>query len=305
MPALKTIKNTSGVPQSIVFKGQQFVLERYDEQTYEALIADLFLDKCGPIVVDTTDNMGDTYAPDFKRDTVWVANVTGDPDCPAEVEKTHVDKDTRRWKRSMVTNPNTVARALSREIRGGQRQYTAKDGGLVNETVPARVIEIPPYRRRPLPTHQAEWFLNRDASSESPGAAIKSTAPGDFEPEQSWSVDRLRAYLQYLEPSAGARGILGPSEDDLAKQVKEKKMGSTEAKELIRQTKQMLLKRLYFKVANPLYRKPTRIEFEEYLTGKSAAQLEQSEIDALLEKADKQAASTAVVQSRQGRTAPA
>lgn len=289
MTQTKTLKNTSGVPQSIVYKGNQFVLSPHDEQTYDAIVADIFLEKCSPIVIDSTERVGDTYAPDFQSNTVWVANVTGDPDAPKEIEITHVDKDTRKWKKSKVVNPNAVARTLSREMKGGQRQYVAKDGGLVNETVPSKMIEIPAYRRRPLPTVQAEWFLNRDAMGESPGAAIKARSPSDFEPDMSWSVDRLRAYLNYLEPDAGKRGILGQSEEDLAKKVKEEKMGAVEAKELIRQTKQELVKRLYFKVVNPAYPLPSRIEFEEYLTGKSVAQIEEAEIQALLEKADRQA----------------
>ena len=294
----KTIKNTSGVQQSVVYRGSQFILQPYDEATYDVVIADLFLEMCAPIVVDTTERIGDTYAPEFQRSTKWLANMTGDPDAPDEVEQTLVDKDTRRWRKLKVPNPNKAARTISRVKYGGQIQYTARDGGLVNQTAPAKTLEVPPFRRRALPIEEAEWFKNRDGLSSSPGAVIFSRPPSDFEPDMSWPLDRMRSYAQFLDQSAGARGVLGPSEEDLVARATGEGFSKVQLAEELRKAKQSLMRWLYFKLVNPDCRLPTRIEFEEWLTGKSAVEIEESEVEKLFEKADRQTKTAKETQSR-------
>jgi hypothetical protein len=89
MKDLKTLRNTSTVAQSVVFKGQQFTLSPHDEQTYEVDVADKFIEFCSPVVVDVSaDTMGSMYAPELIAKTVWLANVTGNPDSPSTVTVT-------------------------------------------------------------------------------------------------------------------------------------------------------------------------------------------------------------------------
>lgn len=297
---LKTIKNTLGVPQSVVFKGRQFVLGPNDEQTFEAVIADAFLEKCAPIVVEAKTELGAVWAPELQARTMWVANVTGNPDSPEFVSDRRYDKTAMRFTDVQLPNPNRKAHPVAREWKGGHRQYTARDGGLVQESLPSKLWVVPTYRRVPMEESVGEWFINRDATNGAGrGAVIKSRPISDFEPKMDWKYEDMRVYARLTDATMS----LGPDENAIAKEVKltidklaqdnEWKPRKIEVelreaiKEALRKAKQELYHRLYFRLVNPDYRLPTREEYNEFVTGQSQADVEEAEADALIAKAEK------------------
>ena len=281
---LKTVKNVTGAPQSIVFRGQQFTVGAFGEETFEQDIAGKFIDVCGPAIIDVTEKLGATYAPELVEQTTWVANMTGDPDAPPTVMDRRVGPD-KKWTDVAVTNPNAAPRDVGREMKGGHRAYIARDGGLVQLSLPSTHWNIPPFRRRPMPKIAANWFLNRDAhGGAGRGAAIESRPQSDFEPDMSWKLDDMRVYLRLLDPEAP----LGYGEDELSKQAAKKKWDVKQAAEELRKAKQLCFKRLYFRLVNPAYRLPTKAEFTEFVTGKSTEQIEEEQVAALLAKSQRE-----------------
>lgn len=285
MKDLKTIRNTSTVAQSIVFKGQQFTLSPHDEQTYEIDVADKFLEFCSPVVVDVSaDSMGSMYAPELIAKTVWLANVTGNPDSPSTVTVTKYMKNgSLRTEKVSMPNPNHEPRSLSWELKGGHKQYTAQDGGLVQLSLTPRMLTIPPFKRRPFASEEAEFFMANDAMTEVRGAAIRSRAPSDFEPDMTWKLAEMRAFLRLTDPQAD----IGPDDKMLAEQAAREGWDEKKANEELRKAKQMVMRRLYFRLVDPKYRLPTRKEFNEFLTGKSEESVQKEELSALLAQADK------------------
>lgn len=297
---LKTIKNTLNAPQSIVYKGRQFVLGARDEQTYEAVIANAFLEKCAPIVQEVKMDLGSTWAPELQLKTVWVANVTGNPDAPATIPDRRYDRTLQRYTEVDVPNPNTKAHPVAREMKGGHRQYTARDGGLVQESLPSRTWVVPTYRRVPMPEAEANWFLNRDAMcGPSRGAVIRSRGRSDFEPDMTWLYEDMRVYGRLLDPSMD----LGPDDAKIINDVKAEVDAAAKeglwkprkievelkerGKEALRSAKQSLFHRMYFRLVNPDYPLPTRSEYNEFLTGQSQVDVEEAELERLLAKAEK------------------
>ncbi len=281
--SLKTIKNVTGAPQSIVMNGQQFTVAAFGEETFDSAIADKFLAICAPALIDSSEQLGATYAPELAQQTIWVANLTGNPDAPDEVNERRVGQD-RKWTDVKVKNPNKEPRTLAREMKGGHKAYIAKDGGLVQLSLPSTQWEIPPFRRRPMPAIAADWFLNRDAhGGGSRGAAIKSRPQSEFEPDMSWPLDDMRIYLRFVDADAN----LGIGEDELSKTAIKKKWDAKVVAEELRKAKQACFKRLYFRLVNPDYRLPTREEFMEVKLGKSAEQMAEEQVTALLEKSQK------------------
>lgn len=281
MEDYRTVKNTSGVPQNVIYKGKQFLLSPFAEDTFSGEIARLFLERCAPIVVDTTENLGSTYAPDAEASTVWIANVTGNPDAPDTVTESRLIKGTRKHEDVEVTNPNKKPRTLSRVENGGHLQYMTKSG-LVQKSLASKVWDVPPFRRRSMPKGSANWFIGRDGTQETGrGAAIVSRAPSVFEPDINWGLDDMRTYMTLTDPTAP----IGPSEATL----KENNPNASkfDMEDLVRVAKAELFKRLYFRLVDPRYRLPTRAEFNEYRTGKSQADLDKEKLDELLNESDR------------------
>jgi hypothetical protein len=298
---LKTIRNTTGVPQNLIYRGRQFILGPNDEQTFEQAIADAFLEKCAPMVTTVQTELGAAWAPELQKKTIWVANMTGNPDAAPTVKDRRYDRTSMKYQEVDVVNPNLKPHPISREMKGGHKQYTARDGGLVQEAVASKIWVIPQYRRVPMPEEAAEWFLNRDAmQGPSRGAVIRSRERTAFEPDMSWQYNDMQNYARLVDPSMN----VGPSDAELAKTVKaevdllakEHEWTSRKienelrerGKEALRRAKNELYQRLYFRLVNPDYPLPTRTEYNEFVTGKTAADIEDDEFDAMLAAAERQ-----------------
>jgi hypothetical protein len=284
--ALVRLRNNTGVAQNIVYDGRQIIMGPHEENDFVQTVADKFLEVRSPLVSLVQDDIGGVYE-EQSPDIVWVANMTGNPDAPDQVKaKLFVN---RQWQMVDTDNPNKPPRPLVLHCDMGMREYVAKDGATEALNLGKQEIRIPPYKRRPMPSSKARWWLNRDATGEPHfrRASIKSRAPTTFEPRpeniDDWSLDDLRSYLKLMDPQAE----LGRSEEQVAREAKKRNhRKDEEIRAHIEEEKNLTVKRLYFRLVDPRYPIPTRRDFEEFVRG--APEPEGIVSDDAVEKAEKQ-----------------
>jgi len=265
----KRIKNISGVEQSIVFNGKQLTIGKRDEMEMDDEVADTFLDRCEGFVVEAIEIGG--IVEEDEESVIWVANMTGDPDARATVpQKVLVGKGS--WGTQEVTNPLKEAREIRRQMQGAMVEQMGK-AGLEGLNLLPITISVPPYQRRKLPTHIGKWFLQRSAMG-TPGAVIKSRAKSNFEPDLKWELDDMRVYLQLVDSSVTGHD-LGATFKKLKSEVsRQRKGGEEELRKKVRAAKEILMKRLHKRLADPRYRLPSKSEFDEF----KAANVEAPEV---------------------------
>ena len=131
------------------------------------------------------------------------------------------------------------------------------------------------------------------------GAVIASRPRSDFEPDMTWPYEDMRNYARLTDPSMD----IGPDDARIINDVKAEvdilardnawKPRKIEielkerGKEALRSAKQALFHRLYFRLVNTDYKLPTRSEFNEFVTGRSEADVEEAELERILAKAEK------------------
>jgi hypothetical protein len=288
---LKIVRNISSVPQQIVLGGKLIVLKPGDEERMDAKLADKFVRECEPHVEFVDEEELNVFDPDSANDIVWLANVTGNPAFPQKLpvrtlRQTQVEGRIRKeWVTDMVDNPSAQAHPISRNYAPGQVSYTGRDGSYLTKTLPEITITIPPYKRRPVRKDIAEWFMRRDASSGAghAGSTIISRKPSNFEPDMSWSLDDMRAYLKLISSEMAE---LGPDEAELLKIAKRQKLDARGSELLLKETKEKVLKDLWYFVADRRYKLPTKAQFREYVSGKSSEELAAEQAQRLLEQAE-------------------
>lgn len=218
-----------------------------------------------------------TFVPKEKPKTVWVANVTGNPDAPATVKAGKMkNRQTGLIEEVTVENVNRQPRTIHMEMIGEQGKYTDKHGNDQGYTKFPKIIEIPPYQRRELEAHVGSWIVRRDnmAPPHERGAVIKSRDHVDFEPSVDWSIDELHEYLGYVDPVCQKTGLCGPSEAALVKKHKGLKLEMEK-----RRVKLEALKRLHFRLSDPKYRLPTQKEFADYMASRKTGAWTGPEVD--------------------------
>jgi len=276
MASIETIKNNTGVPQSVVFRGRQIVLDAHAQRAFDSEIAEHFLSNRSPLV-SKVEEEPDIY--DGATDMVWIANFTGNKELPETVNVKQWAGG--RWQRADAPNPLRTPIVVERWCDGGMREYTAKDGAPEAHNLAKIRFRLPPYTRRLFPRDLAAWSLHRDSGTEMRGAIVKSRAPTVFEPNDSWSLDDSRAYLRLIDPSAP----VGPSEADVrsnaARNPEAVKAGESGLRAYVDDAKKTVLRRLFFRVANPQYHLPTREEFNEFVRGEVPSQ--KADADAVMD----------------------
>ena len=264
---LTTLKNNTGVPQSIVFKGRQIVIDGNAEQTFDEQVATMFLEMRQPLVIKAEDPV-DAFSDD-PENMVWIANMTGNIDLPEKVQvKRLINKS---WEYVDAPNPKRKKTEIKREWDMGMQSYTAKDGALEMLNLGKKWITVPAFSRRLFPKNVASWSLNRDSrlEPESRGSITKSRAPTEFEPTSHWKLDDIRAYFRLIDPGAE----VGPSEAEVRKAAKTDenavRAGESGEAAYVDAAKRLIINRLFFRVVDPQYTLPTQAEFHEFITGVS------------------------------------
>lgn len=287
---LITLYNQSPSDASVFVNGKRLFLHAFSEGIFDEEVAHAFMHYNPGIVVEAPDLTNLTAETVTKPTTVWVANMTGNPDAPSKMRiKQLVNK---RWSETEVDNPAKAPRKLVERMAGTWVEKTDARGELTAGRKPWKRVEVPPYKRVEMTEVAGRWFLNRVAMARfghNPAAgerlvfAIKARPPGAFEPDASWDLDELRAYFRYIEPTAK----LPASEADIRARGAKSNMREDEIEFAIGREKRELMKRLFFRVVNPKGpRLPSREEFMQFL-GAEAAPAEDDPMD-ILEQAEEE-----------------
>ena len=295
MGSIVSIKNNTGVPQSVVFKGRQIILDAHGQGSFDSEIADHFIENRSPLV-SKIEEEADLFDPSASE-MVWVANFSGNKELPEAINVKQWANG--RWQWADIPNPLRDPVVVERFCDGGMNEYTAKDGALEAHNQPKIRFRIPPYTRRLFPRDLATWSLHRDAMNSIRGRIIRSRAPTNFEPNNAWGLDDARGYLRLIDPSAP----VGPSESDVrsnaAKDPEAIRAGESGLRAYVDEAKRVLLHRIFFRVADPQYHLPTREEFNEFMSGE--APVEKSDADTVMDMLVGSAAETVKTKKRRGR----
>lgn len=261
MSELVTVQNLSSRPKSIVHQGRQITIDALASQSYVKEVADKFLNTHVGVVtnVENTSTVYDAQLPN--SETVWIANVTGDPDAP---DKVIGDKYQTKagWVIPEYPNPKREAITVTRRYDLGQKTYVAKDGAEEALNLEQIKITVPPFTRRQFPKEIASWMLMRDGMSDAAakGRIIKSRPPSSFEPDLNWTLDEMRVYLRLCDPSKD----IGPNESE----VRARSNGGSDAE--VDAAKRKLWPRIFMLLVDPTVRLPTRTEFNDFIRGDGA-----------------------------------
>lgn len=284
------VYNQSPKPVQVNVRGQLVVLGPFEEALYDAELARLFMHK-HPGIVKEANFFDKKAAMQFEMPkTIWVANMTGDPDAPKTIKKKEFVK--RHWEVVEYDNPTLHPRPLKEEALGEWVEFKDRGGFLSSDRKNGKVYELPPYRRLEMLAPQGDWFLSRcmnasevDKNNHRIPVAILSREPSDFEPDMEWNLDEMLAYLQYIDASA----VRADSEADVVKKMRRRKnIKQTEIEDKIEEEKRLCMKRLYFRLVDPKIPLPTRQEFVAWRNGIEEADTSEVEAVAVLENAVEQ-----------------
>jgi hypothetical protein len=282
---LKRIYNQTAVTQSISWKGVLLSIKPYEEQLVDPDIADAFLDRCMDFVVTAPDEFATVATMEPEKKTVWIANMTGNPDAPAKIELREWKE--KQWQWIQCENPVKNPINLREYALGPMVEYTSKDGVLEALNTPGKYITVPAFQRVEFDSGTAQWFLERSNMSSPVSRSgtfpkcVVSRKPSNFEPDMSWDLNVMLAYLKFVDPDCK----LPRDEQTVTKYMKKKT--AEEVRQALNEEKRLVMKKLYFRLVDPQYRLPTRREFEEFLKGPGAFVEEppEAEDDKLLEQA--------------------
>ncbi len=261
----KLIRNLTSVKQFAFVAGKQFVLDPEQELRCVDELASEFLSQ-NP---GTVDEVAEELAPgasvqdaNARKATMWLANMTGDPDLPEKIEVRVKTKDG--YKLEVFDNPYAKAITIRGEMDGGMREETDSQTGLQGLNLGKIPIAIPAYSRREVPYHIGQWLLNRDANGRfvtppAQGRLVLSRQPSNFEPDMSWELDEMRCYLRMMDDKA----VLGPSEEEVIEASK----GDHDYESKLLSAKVQCMRRLHFRLAHPGKRLYSKAEFEGFRRG--------------------------------------
>ena len=231
-------------------------LQPGSERTFAPELAAYVVQELGPLVEDVSQkDLAGIYEDAAKPRTLWVANMTGDPDAAEYITRMRINNVTRA--REPVPFPNTLRNPMhiKRRHQGGEIPYTDRWGQPTSYYAPSTIIDLPPYQRRELPYHIGKWFITREnmKPEHERGRAVVSRAPSTFEPDMGWDLDDMRLYLHLCD----SRAELGPDEAEVRRAAP-----AMQQEVSLHDAKRLVMKRLHFRVANPKVMLPKRGPFE-------------------------------------------
>jgi hypothetical protein len=268
------VRNKSPLEKYVIRQGTKITFGAFEERVMVDDLAKEFMKKFpNDVEKIPEEDFGAVAQPMTKSGSVWLANVTGDPDGPDTLQvkerlpKGWATKGSPFFEAS-IKNPAKDPSTLKYTIGGSQVEYVNESGGLSAWNKPSQVISIPPFRRVELGQYIAEWLLNREAGSAIPGVigeyprrVILSRPPNKFEPNLNWELFDLSEYLKLIDSEA-------PVEESEAKiRSRFKKRTESEIQVEIETIKRKVMKRLYFRLVNPKYILPSEDEWNDYIAG--------------------------------------
>jgi hypothetical protein len=233
--------------------------------------------------VDLSD-LGESLVVRELPKTLWVANLSGDPDAPEEVVVGNpVNRATGRREPLYMPNRKRDPITIKKQKKGRQYTIHGPDGLPSGATAAPENLVLPPYRRFELSRTDAEWLVNRTANfpPNERGILVVSRPPSEFEPDMAWSLGDMQIWLDMVDPKLRREGKTLRTEAELQKEAR--------AAEQIHKEKQLAMKRVFMRSADPRYNLPSKADFEAFkaaVTGETKPESKRKKGDAheLLEK---------------------
>lgn len=245
---IKTIKNGSGREVVVLINGQREEIKPGQVLTLTATKADAFIAKCSDVVEikEVPLNFGGVQADTLAGATVFIANMTGNPNAPETIVARRMVREGggSRTANVEVANPNREPRLVGRDMDLGQSVVSGRSGDESLNHGKLR-LEIPPYQRVQWPVNAAEWFINRDSMMEQEcrGQVRRCRPPSPSDPDLHWDLDDLRSYYELVFGKAP----VCPTE----KALRTRHTDDAELLDVILHEKQKLMQELFFVVVDP------------------------------------------------------
>lgn len=260
-----SIRNVTSIEQYVLIDGRRFSVGPFQIRVYEEPIARAFLERCAPrIVREGGISAVDEDRPRFDR--VYLYNLSGNPDAPAEVPAVVFEEG--RTINKMIPNPLKDATTVKRMLKGGEIQVSVK-GEATSRRLPEREVYVHPWTRKVFEVPEADWMLNREGMKPRLAHMLgRSRPPTNFEPDESWEMDDILIYAGIIDPKMKRvpnekklRDLRPVNLRALVAELGDEVLAVRSGDEVVDRAKDLMLKRIYFRVANPMYNLPTREEF--------------------------------------------
>lgn len=260
------VRNTSRVEQYVIIDGRRHAVAPYQIKVFDADIATAFLERCAPHCISEGGiNSIDEDQPFGER--VWLYNLSGNPDVPQEITIEEYEKG-KQVKRS-IPNPQFEGRVIGHKLGGGEKIVSVR-GEVTSLRYPPRQLMLYPWTRKAFEKEHAEFFLKRENEHAiSHRLAVRSRAPSGFEPNDSWELNDLVLYAKTVD----SKCIITPTTQTIEAWHKAGRRDDLTdrlgfdctvlpAFSVINQATGLMMRRIFFRVANPLYPLPSRSDFE-------------------------------------------
>lgn len=270
------IKNHGLAVKTVLVNGKQHFIEAGKVATLRPDLANVFITthpaECKTIQLGGVQRDSQVIV----ENTVWVANMTGDPDCAKEVTTKYFDNQTKRWKETQIRNPIADEAVVSRKMRGGMEEYMDKGGQLMARNLPSTEYSVDPFQRIEFPKGVGEWLLSRDGRSGKRQSICRSRSPSELDNAiHGWEIAKIEALVKFIDPMC--RKVANTAKK-LAEVYKGKKAPTKPALELkLFEEKEIWIKRAHFRLANPKYDLPTLFGFEQWYSDSLKPSTESSE----------------------------
>ena len=260
------VRNLTGNAQQIIHHGTIYKLGAHQEASFPEALAEVIVAQLAP-AVERADLFESTVEVDTaKPRTMWLANMTGDPDAQEFVEGAKkFDAKTQSMRADKIPNTGKQAITVSRNMRQKEKMVATKSG-MNLFAPPPKKLEIKPYRRKEFLYAEAQFMLSRERRRLAGLGAVtplvvQCDAPREFEPTIKWSLDDLRLYLKLAWPDAN-EAHLGQSEAQIKSKSKNK---SSDAVGKVETAKAEVFKRILIKVLfNRRVKAPTQAQWDAY-----------------------------------------
>lgn len=271
------LRNTTSIEQFVLVDNRRYSIGGYQVRVYEGAVAEAFLTRCAPRIV-REGGVGAVEEDRQRFERVYLYNLTGDPDAPKSVKVHKFVKGTGTVE-AEIDNPVAKPETVKRQLGGEERPVSINGEATTMRSAP-RDVTIHPWTRKAFEKPEADWMLNREGMRPKVHQSVaRSRPPTNFEPDDSWALDDMIAYARCIDP----RCKVTPSEKELrvlatagrgrkerlVELFGEVSFDSPEA--VVEAAKDLMLRRIFFRVANPLYTLPTREEFLDYQTRPEAS----------------------------------
>lgn len=216
MKSFVTLQNTTNRTLTYLIQGRRYELTPQGTEgssmPCSESVANQFLEHFKDNVRVISESETTEYtAPAIVKSTVWLANVTGNPDAPKEIVHGYVKQGPEQGRAIMGPNPDVEPHTVSVQCYagGGQISTPGPDGQYNCKTGRKKIFFIRPFECKEFPWTIAEQFLGREVNKtlDQPPAVVKARDLRELElaPSMKMELNELR-YLHMLMNPTGLHG---------------------------------------------------------------------------------------------------